>query len=83
MQKIGSLAFIFRMGQPQILVKSSMDIWLSYARNDQPNLNWASDLTKIGGNSTGMDIDKFTDTPSPNLSVTIKANRDNAAGGYQ
>ena len=29
-----------------------------------------------------MDIDKFIDTPSPNLSVKIKINRDNAAGGY-
>ena len=53
------------------------------ARNDPPNFTQASDLPEIGGKSTGMDIDEFTDTPGPNLSVTIKVNRDNVAGGYE
>ena len=30
-----------------------------------------------------MDIDEFTDTPSPNLRVTVKVNHDNMAGGYE
>ena len=48
-----------------------------------PKFNQASDWPEIGGKSTGMEIDEFTDTPSPKLGVTIKVNRDNAAGGYQ
>ena len=54
-----------------------------YVRNDPPNFNRASNGPEICGKSTGMDIDKFTDTPSPNLSFTIKVNRDNVAGGYE
>ena len=53
-------------------------IWISYARNDPPNFNQAFDLPEIGGKSTGMGIDEFTDTPSPYLSVKLKFSRNNS-----
>ena len=72
---IGSLAFKFWMWWPpkdwyprsdfrisQILVKSIKEIWRSSARNDPPNFNRVSDWPKIGGKTTKMDIDVFTDT---------------------
>ena len=39
-----------------------------------PKLNQASDWPEIGGKSTGMDIDRFTDIPSLYLSVWIGVN---------
>ena len=45
----------------QSLVKSQLKIWRSYLRNESPIFNRASDWSKIGGQSTRMDIGEFID----------------------